>query len=871
MPTVGSIQAKIGVDLTGFQRDLDRAQRQFQTAGRAQVTTGRQTAESLARAFEASNRRIERDFARLTAASEREAVRRRTTIEREQNRAIAANVRALERQAREEARLTAAVEREANRQAAARQRAIAGALRSVGGAIGGGLGAVSGGIGQLGDRMVGALNRVAQAGIRAGLVLSGVGAAGFIAIAKAGVDMNVSLQQATAALTQITGSGRTASQFIAALRKESETSALTFKELIPLGQQLAAVYGPGGIGKVIPTLRAFGDAGALLGVGGEGVSRALLGFRQLLSRDKPSQEDLNQVGENLPGFDVKGILKRAFGAADTETLQAAGVTGAQVGAALLAGMQRAFGGAQLRAAGSIPILLSNIADAFNNLAATLTTRFTPMLAKALQGLMAFMQGIASNEKLLAALAIPFDVLGGILIKLTAKLPELAMWMEKTFTRKNVIEGITNIGAALLTAFDLGARAVNAFQAGVGWLQQNVPILWQQMLSGVSQAQSAMGGLVGSLQQIAGLLEKISGLMGRIPGMGGGGGGSNLPSLGTAGFAPSGGGSRKPPWVQAFLNAFDQAVFPGRAQAMGFARAALGEPARTMGAPAGPRQHMGPPASLMSKQPGFFGTVGAAFGATSIQGSFAANQARMRGFLGGVLGPEGPTVPGNQPPYLQLYRENVPGNIRMHQPLWPNGGVATDTRSPFEIWKGQVGTMSPFERWNRERPRTQVEQWQAARGQQSARGGLGEDAAAYFTRIPMPYFLNNFDKKNPFFKDKKQQGVKFVDPLGEQPDIFDFQKREFFDATQLFKAEKAEDKEADMQRRQDERDRKAFEANRQRELKARRGNVNNFTINLGKLGLGDIFRDPQARKQFHDELDRFLNQRSQQMNPAPYGF
>ena len=61
---------------------------------------------------------------------------------------------------------------------------------------------------------------------------------------------------------------------------------------------------------------------------------ALLGFRQLLTKGVPQQEELNQIGENL-GVNVTKMLQQAFGTSNTEVLQKAGVTGMQVGDAIV--------------------------------------------------------------------------------------------------------------------------------------------------------------------------------------------------------------------------------------------------------------------------------------------------------------------------------------------------------------------------------------------------------------------------------------------------------------------------------------------------------------------------------------------------------
>ncbi|HEV3052143.1 MAG TPA: tape measure protein, partial [Longimicrobium sp.] len=211
----------------------------------------------------------------------------------------------------------------------------------------------------------GAFERVLGVAERVGLVVGGTLTAAFVATAKAGVDFNTTLQGTSLALTRILGSQQAAAGLIGDLRKEALTSKLELKDLLPLGQQLAAVYGPGGLGKVIPTLRAFGDAASVLAGGDkEAASRALIQFRQLAS-GLLERENLRTIEENLPGSDVLGIVQRKFGTVDTQALKQAHVTGQMVADAIVAGFTEKFGGAQRELAGTLPVILSNFGDAFN--------------------------------------------------------------------------------------------------------------------------------------------------------------------------------------------------------------------------------------------------------------------------------------------------------------------------------------------------------------------------------------------------------------------------------------------------------------------------------------------------------------------------
>ncbi|HEY3281389.1 MAG TPA: tape measure protein [Armatimonadota bacterium] len=250
---------------------------------------------------------------------------------------------------------------------------------------------------------------------------------GMAAVAKSGTDMNVTLTQTQAALTLITGSSGGAAKLIKDLRREALSSRLEFKEMLPIAQSLAAAYGPNGLGKVIPTMRAFGDTATALGISRDAQERALLGFRQILSRGSASQQDLNQVLLNMPGLNVAGVLKRRFGTADTEALQRAHVTGQQVADALVAGMQQQFGGAQQKLAGTLPMILSNFGDAFNEFTSRLTSKFTPDITKALGTILKSFTALTQDAQAMTALRAPFDALGDTMLRLSETARKAIEW------------------------------------------------------------------------------------------------------------------------------------------------------------------------------------------------------------------------------------------------------------------------------------------------------------------------------------------------------------------------------------------------------------------------------------------------------------
>jgi tape measure domain-containing protein len=412
--------------------------------------------------------------------------------------------------------------------------------------------------GTIAGTLVSAFAALGRAAAEAAGILGGTLLAALLAVGKAGVDMHVSIERATLAMTKIGGSAQGASALLAGIKQEALTSALTFKQLIPIGQQLLAVYGPAGIGQVIPTIRAFGDAAATLGVDSAGLERALLGFRQLVSAPKINARDIRQIGENLPGSNPNQFLAAAFGTGDTEVLAKAGVTGAQAADAIVKGFVKRFGGAQVELSHTLPIILSNFEDAFNNLAQAVTTRFAPALTRGLDAALQTISGFATNGKLIEALAVPFDLLGKAIEAAAGQLPAFVDWLSQVLTKENIVNllaqvvgyvqaigqevarflGVVGGGAtftqvwqafqkAAETAIDVALKAWNAFVAAVQFFIQNAPELWQIAADSMKPLLKAFDTLLGLITVIAGgkLLGGIGGgvgnLLGPLLGMGGG--------------------------------------------------------------------------------------------------------------------------------------------------------------------------------------------------------------------------------------------------------------------------------------------------------------------------------------------------------------
>lgn len=284
------------------------------------------------------------------------------------------------------------------------------------------------------------------------MVLGGGLFAGLFGIAGAGVSMNEALSGAEIALTKMLGSAKGAAGFIAELRKEAVTSSLTFKEMLPIAQSLVAIYGPQGLGRVIPTMRAFADTATALQLPQEAVQQALFGFRQLLSSPTPQKEELNQINEALPGANILSLVRDRFGAVDGDDLAKVGATGQSVGAAIIEGLQKSFGGSQAKLSGSLGMIGSGILDTGTDIAASVTQGLTGSLRRAGALLKEFLELISRNERILGFLRMIFDAVGRALEMAAGQLEKFVGWLEKLADGKGVSLFLTNVIALVQTLF-----------------------------------------------------------------------------------------------------------------------------------------------------------------------------------------------------------------------------------------------------------------------------------------------------------------------------------------------------------------------------------------------------------------------------------
>lgn len=452
---VATLTAKVSVDPRELDTGLKRAEAAVARFSAGVGKAGQVVAKALGVDTERAVNSAAKVFTSLSRTSETAS------------KVIAAGMRAMERGAAAVRTGFAHVEQVAKRafthiQAGAR--AAGAAMQRFGSTASSSLSGLMGGVG------IGGLLGVTAA-------VAGLGAA-MASLGKRGVDMNITVEGATAAMTRISGSASGAARFIGALQQEAAVSALTFKEMLGISQSLAAVYvekfGPAGLGRVIPTMRAFQDAAAILRVDPAGLQLALGGFRQLAAAPLPNLEDLKQVDEALPGAGVRSIVRQAFGTDESETLAKAGKVGADVAAAIVAGLQRKFAGAQAAAANTLPVLFSNVDDALNALGAKVTSGLKQALEGTVRTVLGVLEKLA-NSSLGRTLEVVFTGIGRAAEFAVSKLPAFVQWLEKIVTPAGVAEFLSNtiglvmaLGQEVSKAFGVDLKAALDPKNVRGW-------------------------------------------------------------------------------------------------------------------------------------------------------------------------------------------------------------------------------------------------------------------------------------------------------------------------------------------------------------------------------------------------------------------
>lgn len=145
---------------------------------------------------------------------------------------------------------------------------------------------------------------------------------GLIALGKASIDAFARMDSLKRGLTAIAGSAEEAERQLVRLEEIAKLPGISFEGAIEGSIRLQAA----GISakQAEASLRAFSNALASVGKGSEELHGVTLALSQIQSKGKVLAEEINQIAERVP--QVRNVMIKVFGTADTEILQKARIT-----------------------------------------------------------------------------------------------------------------------------------------------------------------------------------------------------------------------------------------------------------------------------------------------------------------------------------------------------------------------------------------------------------------------------------------------------------------------------------------------------------------------------------------------------------------
>lgn len=199
---------------------------------------------------------------------------------------------------------------------------------------------------------VGVSKRFQTAAALAGAAMLGIGAAavaGLGLLTAMGLKSAATLEQTQISFNALLGSVEEGTRVFKELQQFAAVTPFEFTQITGVAQRFFTFADALGMTKqqVTGFLTVLGDLASVTGSGAEGMNRAALAMSQMAAKGRLSAQDVNQLADAFPGFNVRAAIAAQLGmsVADTMAAMENGTIDAQTGLrALLAGM-RAFPGA----------------------------------------------------------------------------------------------------------------------------------------------------------------------------------------------------------------------------------------------------------------------------------------------------------------------------------------------------------------------------------------------------------------------------------------------------------------------------------------------------------------------------------------------
>ena len=220
--------------------------------------------------------------------------------------------------------------------------------------------------------------------LKTGLVVGATAAAAALGgIATFGLKSAAAMEQTQIGIEALVGSGEEATAFLGELQQFAAKTPFEFAGVADSSRRILAFGQSVGIARdqVIPTLTTIGDLVSVLGGSQENIDSVVRALGQMASKGKVSQEEVLQLAEALPGFNVNAAIASAEGMSVSDTLSlitAGGVDAATGIKAILDGMAQFPGaaGAMEKQSQTLTGVFSTFKD---TMSIALTNAFTPVI------------------------------------------------------------------------------------------------------------------------------------------------------------------------------------------------------------------------------------------------------------------------------------------------------------------------------------------------------------------------------------------------------------------------------------------------------------------------------------------------------------
>jgi tape measure domain-containing protein len=259
--------------------------------------------------------------------------------------------------------------------------------------------------------------RFQAAGALAGTAFLGAGvaiAAGLGLLTAMGLKSAATLEQTQIAFNALLGSAQLGQQVFKDLQQFAAVTPFQFTEITPVAQRFFTFADALGMTKlqVREFLTVLGDLASVTGSGAFGMERAALAMSQMAAKGRLSAQDVNQLADAFPGFNVRAAIAHQLGmsVADTMTAMENGTIDAKTGLqALMKGMAEFPGaaGAMEKQSQTLLGVWSTFKDVFSQalvagfapvipqIKQTLTD-ITPILGEAIAGLAPVLGGLLTG-------------------------------------------------------------------------------------------------------------------------------------------------------------------------------------------------------------------------------------------------------------------------------------------------------------------------------------------------------------------------------------------------------------------------------------------------------------------------------------------